>query len=352
MASGKEMEKFTVPGEDEIVRSLRERFSAGAFSVKQGIGDDAAVFCPRGAKELWVVTTDMLLEEIDFRPDWLTPAELGHKALAANLSDLAAMGARPRLYTVALALPAEISMSWIESFYAGMTRLADLCGAVLIGGDLSRSLSGVQVTICAFGETLRRKVVLRSGGRPGDALYVTGVLGKSAAGLELLRMGHKRGGGAAKREALKKHRMPQPRCEAGLWLAQSGLVRAMMDLSDGLSMDLPRLCEASGTGAEVHASRLPVFPQAGKWNCDPLRLALHGGEDFELLFAVSPRNEAALRRRYPEALPPITPIGKLTEARDVVLIEAPDLDPQPLQRLGFDHFRIREIRGQARMALK
>jgi len=324
--------------ETQILRLLEKRFKRRSPGLVEGIGDDAAVIHPRGAGERWVITTDMLLEDIDFRNDWLTPAQLGHKALAANLSDLAAMGARPRFYTAALGLPSGVTEEWIDDFFGGMTRLGKKYGAALIGGDLSRSACGIQVTITAIGETRRKKYLRRSGGRPGDLIYVTGTLGRAASGLKLLSDGARRGRTVAERQALRAHRTPEPRCPAGEWLAQSGLAGGMMDLSDGLSLDLSRLCAASRTGAEIYAACLPLFAAARSWGCDPLDLGLNGGEDFELLFSVPPAKASRLENCYPEGHPPITRIGKLTRRKGLRLLSAPGMPPTFLTPSGFDHF--------------
>ncbi len=327
--------------EDRIVDFLRKHFARPADSLKMGMGDDAAVFHPKGADELWIVTTDQLLEDVDFRRGWQTPCDLGYKSLAVNLSDLAAMGARPRFHTVALGLPRGLGQSWVASFYRGMSRLGNELGSVLIGGDLSGSNRGLQITITAIGETLSRRLLYRSGGKPGDVLFVTGILGLSAAGLKLLRSGRMRGQSRHERLALRAHRRPRPRCETGIWLAQSGLVACMMDLSDGLSVDLRRLCAAGGTGAEIETDRLPAFTQSAAWNCSPVSLALHGGEDFELLFAVPEGNLNLLLAAYPPALPRITRIGLLTRRQTVVCRSHPGTPSRALPALGFDHFRRR-----------
>lgn len=324
--------------EDGIVRWLEKRFLGRPRGVRQGIGDDAAIVHPRGADEYWVVTTDMLVEGVDFRAGWLEPCELGHKSLAVNLSDLAAMGARPRFYLVALALPAGSSLQWVEDFYGGMARLAQKHSAILVGGDLSRSPSGLQITVTAVGESRNRRLVRRSGGRPGDFLYVTGVLGKSAAGLNLLERGIHQGRDRGERAALKAHRTPEPRCAAGEWLAASGLARCMMDISDGLSVDLPRLCAASRCGAEIDSRALPLFEGACAWGADPLELGLHGGEDFELLFAVRPAEASRLESIYPCGLPRIRRIGRLT-GTGAVMIRHPGRPPAPLPAFAFTHFK-------------
>jgi thiamine-monophosphate kinase len=324
--------------ENRIVDFVKKRFADRSPLLELGIGDDAAVIRPPGAKERWVITTDMLLEEVDFRRNWQTPAELGWKSLAANLSDLAAMGARPRFYTVSLALPGGIREAWIASFYKGMRALASQNGALLIGGDLSGSRKGISISITAIGETRRRKIIYRAGGQPGDSVYVTGILGRAAAGLLLLKNGVRRGRTAVERRALAAHRKPRPRCAAGEWLAQNGFARAMMDLSDGLSMDLPRLCRASGTGARVYATQIPRERGAGT-GFDSLELALHGGEDFELLFCVAPRMARALESAWPSGFPPIHCIGYLEEGSGLVLQEQPGSKPLPLVERGYDHFK-------------
>jgi thiamine-monophosphate kinase len=324
--------------ENRIVDLVKRRFAGQSPLLEQGIGDDAAVIRPPGAKERWVITTDMLLEDVDFRRGWQTAAELGWKSLAVNLSDLAAMGVKPRFYTVSLALPRGIQEPWIVSFYTGVRSVGNLNGALLIGGDLSGSPKGIHISITAIGETRRRKIVYRTGGRPGDRVYVTGILGRAAAGLLLLKNGIRRGRTLAERRALAAHRKPQPRCVAGEWLAQNGFARAMMDLSDGLSTDLPRLCRASGTGACVCASQLPREAGDGL-GFDPLELALHGGEDFELVFCVAPREARALESAWPSGFPPIHCIGNLEAGAEVVVLQQPGKKPLPLGERGYDHFR-------------
>ena len=327
------------PAENEIVQLLRQRFGGRAAFLEKGIGDDAAVIRPARAGEFWLLTTDLLLEGVHFRREWLTPRQLGQKALAVNLSDIAAMGGKPRLYLVALGVPRGLRERWIVSLYEGMARLGKRYRVSLAGGDLSRSVSGIHISLTVLGQSIKGKIVYRSWGKPGDLLYVTGVLGKSAAGLALLRSGKKPGRSAAERAALKAHLEPEPRCAAGLWLAEKGYPRAMMDLSDGLSADLPRMCRESRTGAEIWGFRLPLFPDSSDWSCDPLDLALHGGEDYELLFAVPRQRVAALESSYPPAFPRISRIGTLTGRRAVEWLPAPGATPRPLPPRGFDHFR-------------
>jgi thiamine-monophosphate kinase len=329
------------PGtEDQIVRLLRERFGGRSASLKRGIGDDAAVFHPSGATEYWAFSTDLLLEDVDFRKEWTAPRQLGHKALAVNLSDLAAMGVRPRFYTVSLGIPNGISKRWITALYQGMAKLAERHHVILVGGDLSHSAHSIHISVAILGETSQRRVVYRSGGTPGDFLYVTGILGRSAAGLSLLRRGIVESDSLAEREALAWHRTPEPRCEVGYWLAARGFARAMIDLSDGLSMDLRRLCKESVTGAEIYCSELPVFEPSRDWGCDPIELGFYGGEDYELLFSVPTARAPALEREYPRRYPRIRRIGRLTSSPGVVVMKEPGAPRRRLPDLGFDHFRI------------
>jgi thiamine-monophosphate kinase len=324
--------------ENKIIQLLQKRYPSRSPLLKKGIGDDAAVIRPQGSNEYWAITTDMLLEGIDFRCEWTTPRQLGHKSIAVNLSDLAAMGAQPRFYTVSLAMPQEVSERWVQEFYAGLTACGSAQGAILIGGDLSSSHNGIMISITALGESLSRKVLYRSGGRPGDILYVTGLLGYSAAGLKLLQAGNSRPQSRVQRAALHVHRTPEPRCAAGQWLAQSNFVRCMMDISDGLSIDLARMCAAARVDAEIRLADIPIFPESRLWNCDPLDLALHGGEDYELLFAVPKSKKKLLEKSYPSEFPQITEIGALIEGRGKIWISGPGKKRQRLPVCGFDHF--------------
>jgi thiamine-monophosphate kinase len=325
--------------ENKIIQLLQSRHPAKSPLLKKGIGDDAAVMRFQKSGEYWSITADMLIEEIDFRREWMGPRLLGRKSLAVNLSDLAAMGARPRFFTVSLAVPSDISERWILEFHEGMTDADNAHGAQLIGGDLSHSKSGIAISITALGESLKKKVLYRSGGRAGDLLFVTGALGKSGAGFRLLQDGRAHPKSKAQRDALHCHRAPEPRCEAGVWLAQCGFVSCMMDLSDGLSMDLPRLCAASDVGAEIRLDDLPIFSDSRQWGCDPVELALHAGEDFELLFAVKASKRLQFEKLYPPEFPKATRIGKLTRAAGNILIVGPGKGRRRLPRLGYDHFR-------------
>ncbi|MEJ2109956.1 MAG: thiamine-phosphate kinase [Acidobacteriota bacterium] len=319
------------PGENEILKFLQDRQIIGNSNIRMGIGDDAAVIRQGKTEEYRLVSTDMLVEDVDFRRKWTSPRQLGRKSLSVNLSDLAAMGAVPKFFTVALGLPTDISMYWIKEFYRGLTERAE-------GGDLSSSRERIVVSITALGASVERKVVYRSGGKAGDILYVTGTLGLSAAGLKILETGCIHPRNSLKREAVQTHRDPEPRCRSGMWLAHCGMVRCMMDLSDGLSADLPRLCSASGTAAEIDVSKLPVHREATAWGWDPVALALHGGEDFELLFAVKGNKSKIFEKSYPAELPPVTRIGQLIPGNGEVWIYGARRRRQRLKNMGYEHF--------------
>jgi thiamine-monophosphate kinase len=298
--------------EGEILAALKQRVRWPAGSpVVTGIGDDCAIYRPRGSQEDLLLTTDMLIEGVHFLSSTHRPADIGHKALARGLSDIAAMGGQPRFCLLSLALPARLDAKWIGRFYDGLLALAERHGAVLAGGDLSRA-EKITCDIVCGGSVPRGKALLRNGARPGDAIYVSGSLGGSALGLASNR-------GAAKR----RHLRPEPRIELGQLLRTRLRATAAMDLSDGISIDLARMCAASGTAAEIE--ELPLFPGA------TLEQALHGGEDYELLFTVQARTRVPPEYRGL----PLTRIGTMRRGPAGRVF----LNGDPLPPLGHDHFR-------------
>jgi thiamine-monophosphate kinase len=276
-------------------------------SLKLGIGDDCAVFRPAANTEL-VFTTDFTIEDRHFTLDTHTAADIGHKALARSLSDLAAMGAKPEFCLVSLALRSEIDGAWVKRFYKGLTALAARYQLSLAGGDLAKS-DKVTVDVMCCGTVPRGKALLRSGARPGHNIYISGELGASSLGLSK-RIG----------SAWARHKRPEPRIDLGLRLV--GLASAAMDLSDGLSLDLARLCKESSVGARLGSS-LPIAKGAS------LDEALHGGEDYELLFTAAPRKMVPARI----AGVTISRIGCITGEPDTITYDGAILNP-----LGFDHF--------------
>jgi thiamine-monophosphate kinase len=296
--------------EPEIIARIRKLAGKTRSScLITGIGDDCAIFRPRPGEDL-VFTTDLTIQGRHFQLDSHTAADIGHLALARSLSDLAAMGAEPAFCLVSLALPTELSTAWLKRLYAGLLTLARESDVALAGGDLSR-FDQVVVDITCCGRVPRGKALTRSGAKPGDVIYVTGSLGASALGLET-RTG----------AAWKRHLRPQPRLAAGIALRKIPATAAM-DLSDGLSLDLHRLCLESCVSAHLDAT-IPVATGAS------LEQALHGGEDYELLFTASPKS------RVPSRIDrlSITRIGEIKRGQSGLV----RLGKHILKPLAFDHF--------------
>jgi thiamine-monophosphate kinase len=282
----------------------------GSSSLVRGIGDDAAVFKSPVGSDV-VVSTDLLVEDVDFRLANTRADLLGHKALAVSLSDIAAMGARPRWALLSLGVPEAVwNSEFLDSFYNGFFKLAARYGVTLIGGDVSRTPDKVVIDSILIGETPKAGAVFRSGAQPGDHIFVTGFLGDAAAGLRLIERGaqlQQLSQEAKTDEArrldylLLRHLQPEPRVGWGLLLGEQQLATAMIDISDGLSSDLNHLCAESKVGALIDAAGIPIDPLVteitGRRALDPLMLALHGGEDFELLFTVKPELLAKLPKR-------------------------------------------------------
>lgn len=299
------------------------------------IGDDAAaVALPAG--ELLLITTDMLMEDVHFRLSWRNLPALGWKALAQNLSDIAAMGGTPTDAVIAIAIPNSVTPEMIEEIYTGMAELARKARVDIIGGDTVRSSGPLVMSLTVHGRVAGNEMLTRAGARAGDALYVTGTLGRAAAGLQLLDSGREIP--AELTNAVDGQLRPIPRLAAGRALACSGLVSAMMDLSDGVATDIHRMCRASGVGVSIDSQAIPIA-EVVKKTCswlntgDPLQLALTGGEDFELMFTASPNAEAELRNLL--APLELTRIGDMTASRELLLSTAEGETELPW---GFTHF--------------
>jgi len=309
-------------GEFEFIDSLRQRFSSH-------IGDDAAVVRTTAGHET-VITTDLLVEDIDFRRTTAPALLLGHKALAVSLSDIAAMGARPRWSLISIGVPEDVWQSeFVDQFYEGLKSLANRYDVKLIGGDTSRTNEKIVIDSILLGECTAAHAVQRTGAEPGDQIFVTGSLGGAAAGLRLIERGaHLAEQNLADDDSQKidhvllRQLRPEPRVGWGMVLGDERLATAMIDISDGLSSDLNHLCSASGVGALIESSLLPIDHQVvelcGRRALDPLQLALHGGEDFELLFTVRATDAGRLPRRVDGV--EITRVGEITKKVDGVKI--------------------------------
>jgi len=299
-------------GEIEILQQIRNRVGPSRVrGLVMGIGDDCAIYRPRGSAEDLLFTTDLLLEDVHFRRSTHPPEAVGHKALARGLSDIAAMGGVPRFCLLSLAVGEQIGEHWIQRFYNGLLRLARKAGAPLAGGDLARA-GKVACDIVVCGAAPRGRALRRDGAKAGDAIYVSGRLGGSALGLA-----------TGKGAAWDRHLRPDPKLRLGVFLRERAGTSAAMDLSDGLSMDLRRLALASGL--EAHIDSPPRFAGAS------VEQALHGGEDYELLFTVRPR--VRVPARFEDVA--LTRIGCMRKGRAGAVY----LSGRLLPALGYDHFR-------------
>ena len=375
--------------EFEFIRRLREqvRGRGSISSLISGIGDDAAVIEHLDNSNT-VITTDLLVEDVDFYRAATPPKLLGHKALAVSLSDIAAMGVRPRWSLVSIGLPADVwETNFKDEFFAGYFSLADQFAVTLVGGDISRTPDRIVIDSIVIGDVSASAAVLRSGAQPGDHIYVTGTLGGSAAGLRMIEKGARLGNkglvalpraakfrdgrnptvreGASSLKPTRKRKQkrndveqimqtseakaiealllrqlrPQPRVGWGIILGEERLATAMIDISDGLSSDLDHLCSESKVGALINSQDIPIDSQVvevcGRRALDPLMLALHGGEDFELLFTARPENGARLPKQVDGI--PVSRIGKTTNEAGVIRV-AERNRVWNLKPGGFEHF--------------
>jgi thiamine-monophosphate kinase len=319
----------------ERIQSVSTSTANPNSQVRRGIGDDAAIF--RGAPGYdQILTCDWFLEGTHFLRDRHPPDAVGWKCLARAVSDIAAMGGVPRCFLLSLALPATHTGSWLGELLRGLSRAARHLDCTLAGGDTTRG-KDILINVTVVGEIQRGRAVLRTGARPGDILYTSGRLGEADLGLRLIRDKSTRVD--PRDPVLRKHLYPEPRLALGRWLATRRLASAMMDLSDGLSTDLPRLCVASGVGARLTAAAIPTvrIPRGPRGNRrDALDLALHGGDDYELLFTVPRRKSKQVPRSFHGL--PLTPFGEITAQRALLLISE-DGHESPLPNRGWDPFR-------------
>ncbi len=321
-------------GERALISRLLARLPRPSPSLLIGPGDDAAIVHP-GRAALQVLTTDALVEHVHFSRAWASPESIGHKALAVNLSDLAAMGALPRWALLSLVLPPDTPLSFLDGLVDGLAALGSQHGVTVAGGNITRSPGPVVIDVTAGGEVAQRKFITRAGAHPGDELWLSGSIGGAHAALAMLSADEAPGPALA--ECL--HR-PTPRVRLGAAIAAHRAARGLIDLSDGLGAAVTQLAEASGCGARIDADAMPVMAEACDWwnakGVDPVQVSLAGGEDYELLLAVPAHWGGRLRQlRRQVTDPPLTRIGALTRDRALVLSRR-GLD-MPLPG-GFEHF--------------
>jgi thiamine-monophosphate kinase len=325
--------------ERTLIARLRGRLDAPPSFVRIGPGDDAAIVePPRNFVE--AVTTDVCVEGVHFDRAFVPPNAIGHRALAVNLSDLAAMGAAPRIATLSIVMPPALPLADFDAIVDGFTALAREHRAALVGGNLSRSPGPLVVDVAAIGAVHGRKVLTRAGARPGDYVYVSGSLGAGRAGLARCRASGHGDIGQDAVDVRTRYLWPRPRVRLGLLLGRTGAATACMDLSDGLADGLVQLAEASGRGIRVDGSLLPIDPEARQWfesrGEDVLQRALAGGDDYELLFTVSPRRLGRLRAaaRLTHGLS-LTRIGQVTATPGVLVESGGTANPVTA---GYSHF--------------
>jgi len=342
--------------EVDLLRHLKRRIPGGP-GVVVGVGDDAAVV---ETSALTLVTTDSLVEDVHFRREWAVPRLLGRKALSINLSDVVAMAGIPRHALVSLCLPGQTRIAFVDGFYDGLLERAAETGVNVVGGNLSASPGPLVISLTLLGQASR--VVGRSGARPGDLVVVTGTLGAAGAGLKLLSQGARlddegeltstgvwtESSAAALRHCLRAQLDPQPPLSFARALAEVELVHAAIDLSDGLSGDLRRLCEASEVEATIDAFAVPVNAQAAGLErargADALALALHAGEDYQLLLAVAPESLSALKDLAVIWDLPLAVLGEFAAGEPDVFLRAGN-DRAPLLPSSHDHFRVAPLAG-------
>jgi thiamine-monophosphate kinase len=311
--------------------------------VVTGIGDDAAVTTLAPGMQL-LTSTDMLLEDVHFRHSWHDPFRLGRKSLAASISDIASMGGIPRWSLLSLAIPAGTPLEFLDEFTRGYLAMAEEHGVALIGGDTCSSKHGLAISVTIMGEQTPERILRRSGARPGDDIWITGTLGDAAMGLKLLEklpLPEGEGWGEGEDYLISRLLDPTPRTAAGLALAESGLVSAMIDISDGILADFGHIAEMSGVGGIVRLSDLPLSPQfrvaAAGFPSLPYGLVLAGGEDYELCFTAHPAGREKIIAVMKKCGVEAAPVGIVANSPEVAVLDAAG---QPFQssHQGFNHF--------------
>jgi thiamine-monophosphate kinase len=309
-------------------------------NLVKGIGDDCAVLS-KDADNCILLTTDTLVEGVHFDLAWHSPYLLGRKCVSVNLSDIAAMGGRPRTCLLSLGFPGSVP-SWLDDFMTGFASVLNDYDTLLVGGDTVKSRNDLMISVTVIGEGSRKQLCYRSGAEPGDLIWVSGPLGNAAAGLELCRMGHCQTDESGKWQKLvKAHLDPEPQIDLGRVLSSSGFVHSMMDISDGLATDLAHLCQESDVGAEIDQNYLPVDEilknAAAELEMVPLDLVLRGGEDYQLLFTTGVSDKQELLQLVSARFGrEIFCLGRIIEEKGVFLCDGDERQEVTYQ--GYDHF--------------
>jgi thiamine-monophosphate kinase len=316
--------------EKGLIAAIKEEFSLEKTDVFLGIGDDAAVV-KIGHKNA-IITKDLLVEGTHFLHRSHPPYFLGRKSINVNLSDIAAMGGAPAYVLLGLGIPSKLEIKWVEQFFSGVKSVVEKEKIVLVGGDVVRAQKiTISVTAVGHGE----KVIKRSGAKPGHILYVSGTLGDAAQGLRMLKNGIRIGSGRKNDLFLKAFLDPAPQLALGRMLSRSDLASAMIDISDGLSVDTGHLCQESLCGAEIFVNKIPVSSQLYSVRKNAHTIALHGGEDYQLLFTIPPEKESQISKVKKKFQ--LTPIGRMIKERNIFVIDKRNRR-KDLSVKGFQHF--------------
>jgi thiamine-monophosphate kinase len=334
--------KISELGEFGLIDRIKRFVPASSADVVVGIGDDVAVLQTEGGSYL-LATCDAQVQNIHFLPGKSTPYQLGRKIVAINVSDIAAMGGSPAWALVSLGLPSDTEVDYVDELYRGMQEQMEAAGACIVGGNMSGTRSEVMLDLFLLGHVLPDHLVCRSGAKEGDLVLVTGELGDSRAGLELIRSPGVRVSDRAYEVAMRRYLTPQPRLSEGQALGRSRKVHAMLDVSDGLVSDLGHICRASKVGAEIWVQDVPLGYScqevAAAAGLDALHWALTGGEDYELLFALPPSAAPQVQALVLEETGTTSRvIGRITSGTETIDILSPDGSRRSLTRKGWDHF--------------
>lgn len=328
-------------GEFGLIRRIAEGCLIRPDHVLKGIGDDAAAFSPVPG-EVSLVTTDLLIEGVHFLRETTSGFKLGYKALAVNLSDIAAMGGTPQEAFISIAIPPDCSSEYIEELYRGAKKIAGEFDLNILGGDTTRSRSDLVINIALFGSAPEQQILYRHTARPGDTIFITGFPGESRAGLHLLteKMDHST---TAFSELIDTHLTPKPHVREGRFIAATGRVNAAMDISDGLSSDLGHISKESSVGIRLYTDKIPVSKNLAAFcdhfRIDPVEYTLSGGEDYILAFTVPEGHSKKVSAQYLEKFgTPVYPIGTIVKEETMELYY-PDGTIRPLSPRGWDHFK-------------
>jgi len=327
-------------GELKLIQRIADNYRSSLSSIVTGIGDDAAAL-KISENNILLTTCDLLLEDVHFNLNVTDSYQLGRKSLAVNLSDIAAMGGTPRFFLVSLALPPHLPIEFIDDLYRGMTDLADEFDTKLVGGDTNASPDKLMINITLLGEANPDHLLKRSGAQVGDSIFVTGTLGDAALGFFILEFDKNMNRSYSHNTLTYRHLSPYPRIKEGISIAENRLASAMIDISDGLLIDLRRILTLNKLGATIYISQLPLskeFKQyQGKLKHNKIDFALNGGEDYELLFT-SPQNKEKELLKLGQTLGvPINKIGEVNSSEELVILDQ-NHKSYPIDDQGYDHF--------------